>query len=65
MKTVTINFDSIEFECLVVLNQKDNIEQGFEIKCVALTDSDGDKNFQHILDQDKLIKLIFEQLENL
>jgi hypothetical protein len=63
MKIVTINFDSIELLCRVKLNQSDSIDQGFEIDLVQLMWNQ--TNIKDILDQDKLIKLIFEQLKNL
>lgn len=63
MKTVIINFDSIELLCRVKLNQSDSIDQGFEIDLVQLMWNQ--TNIKDILDQDKLIKLIFEQLKNL
>lgn len=63
MKTVTINFDSIELLCRVKLNQSDSIDQGFEIDLVQLMWNQ--TNIKDILDQEKLIKLIFEQLKNL
>ena len=62
MKTVIINFDSIELLCRVKLNQSDSIDQGFEIDLVQLMWNQ--TNIKDILDQDKLIKLIFEQLKN-
>ena len=62
MKKVIINFDSIMFNCRVKLNQEDNIDQGFEIDLVQLMWNQ--TNIKDILDQDKLIKLIFEQLKN-
>ena len=58
MKKVIINFDSIMFNCRVKLNQEDNIDQGFEIDLVQLMWNQ--TNIKDILDQDKLIKLIFE-----
>jgi hypothetical protein len=63
MKTVIINFDSIELLCRVKLNQSDSIDQGFEIDLVQLMWNQ--TNIKDILDQEKLIKLIFEQLKNL
>lgn len=61
MSVLTVNFDSIELFCRIRLNQIDNVDQGFEIELVQLmTDSTDIKN---ILDQDKLIKLIYEQLK--
>ena len=63
MKIVIINFDSIKLFCIVKLNQEDNIDQGFEIDLVQLISDH--TNIKDILDQDKLIKLIFEQLKNL
>ena len=63
MKPVIINFDSIKLFCIVKLNQEDNIDQGFEIDLVQLISDH--TNIKDILDQDKLIKLIFEQLKNL
>ena len=63
MKIVLINFDSIKLFCIVKLNQEDNIDQVFEIDLVQLISDH--TNIKDILDQDKLIKLIFEQLKNL
>lgn len=59
-----INFYSIEFDCIVKLHQEDNFEQGFEIEHVELSSGYNGYNFQHVLDQEQLIKLIYEQLES-
>lgn len=61
MKPVIINFDSIELFCRIKLNQSDSIDNGFEIDLVQLMSDQ--TNIKDILDQDKLIKLIYEQLK--
>jgi hypothetical protein len=61
---VIINFDGIEFECSVKLNQSDNIDNGFEIKCIELKYNNFGYNFKSVLNQDQLIKLIHEQLKS-
>ena len=63
-KKVTINFDSIIFHCRIELNHKDNIDQGFKIDHVLLSNDMTNRDFTHVLDQDKLVKLIYEQLKN-
>lgn len=65
MKIVIINFHGIEFECQIRLNQSDNIDNGFEIEYVILNYGSIGLNFQLVLDQDQLIKLIYEQLKSL
>ena len=63
-KKVTINFDSIIFHCRIELNHKDNIDQGFKTDSVTLDHDLSYRDFTHVLDQDKLVKLIYEQLKN-
>jgi hypothetical protein len=60
MKKVIINFHSIVLFCEVELNQKNNIDNGFNVISISLENSE--ENIKDIIDE-KINQLIYENLK--